>query len=110
MTKLKAKRVVKKRDPAPDEKSKMLHVDLTSIRTEINRLVGNSAVEMVQNTINQVRDGHYQALRFLFELVGLYPGDPATEAEDEGESLATTLLARLAALEQGTTQEPARMP
>ena len=71
--------------------------------TEITRLVRSSAVEMVENTIDQARQGHYQAMRYLFEMAGLFP--VSQETRSEGDSLAKTLLGHLAVLEQEATGE-----
>ena len=55
---------------------------------------------MVEITISEVDKGHYAAMKYLFEMIGLYPA--ATQEENEGEdSLARTLLRRL-----GLPEEP----
>jgi hypothetical protein len=70
-------------------------VDLSAVREEIKNLVGNAATEMVQNGIEEANKGHYAAMKFLFELVGLYPAVEAAEQGEEEGSLANTLLSRL---------------
>jgi len=69
-------------------------VDLATVRQEITNLVGGQAVEMVEMTIQEATQGHYAAMKYLFEMVGLYPATapPGTPVED---SLARTLLRRL---------------
>jgi hypothetical protein len=70
-------------------------VDLQVVRQEINDMVGGEAISMVETTIAEVDKGHYGAMKYLFEMIGLYP---ATEGETpaEGEDvLAKTLLKRL---------------
>jgi hypothetical protein len=69
-------------------------VDLGVIREQITNLVGNSALEMVETTMKQVDQGHYLAMKYLFEMVGLCPATPV-EATVEEDSLAKTLLRRL---------------
>ena len=54
---------------------------------------------MVETTIEQVQDGHYQALKYLFEMIGLYPAAGAQEASQE-DSLAKTLLRHLGISEE----------
>ena len=68
--------------------------DLAEIRRHIADIVGNSAVGMVETTIDQVGKGHYLGMKYLFEMIGLYP---ATATNDAGEkdSLAAVLLRRL---------------
>lgn len=69
-------------------------VDLGHIRERITNLVGNRAVKMVQTTIEEVDKGHYLAMKYLFEMIGLCPATAPEEAAQE-DSLAKTLLLRL---------------
>jgi hypothetical protein len=69
-------------------------VDLAAVREQITRLVGNEAVGMVKTTIEEVEKGHYLAMKYLFEMVGLSPATAPEEAPQE-DSLAKTLLRRL---------------
>ena len=68
--------------------------DLAEVRRRITDLVRNSAVEMVETTIDQVGNGHYQGMKYLFEMIGLYP-TMVTDGAPEQDSLAATLLRRL---------------
>jgi hypothetical protein len=73
-------------------------VDLAEIREQIVKLVGNDAVGMVETTIEEVGKGHYLGMKYLFEVIGLYPAT----ATDEGtvrESMAAILLRRLGVAE-----------
>ncbi|MEY2413901.1 MAG: hypothetical protein QOD84_2507, partial [Acidobacteriaceae bacterium] len=74
--------------------------DLASIRDRIASLVGNEALNMVATTIEEVSKGHYMAMKYLFEMIGLYPGAAPEETPVE-DSLARTLLRRL-----GLPEEP----
>jgi hypothetical protein len=69
-------------------------MDLAEIRRQITDLVGNGALGMVETTIEEAGKGHYLGMKYLFEMVGLYP---ATSPDDEPiqDSLAATLLRRL---------------
>ena len=69
-------------------------VDLAEIRQQITNLVGNGAVGMVETTMEEVGKGHYLGMKYLFELVGLYPATAADEAPIQ-DSMAATLLRRL---------------
>ncbi len=95
MTKAKAKtsrkRTSKKKAGSKGTKGT---VDLTSVRQQITSLVGTEAVGMVATTIEEVDKGHYAAMKYLFEMVGLYPAAAPEEVAGEN-SLAKTLLRRL---------------
>lgn len=72
--------------------------DLAEIRRHIADIVGSGAVGMVETTIDQVGKGHYLGMKYLFEMIGLYP---ATSTDDAAEdSLAAVLLRRLGLPEQ----------
>lgn len=78
-------------------------VDLTSVRQQIASLVGTEAMGMVETTIGEVDKGHYAAMKYLFEMVGLYPAAAPEEAAGEN-SLAKTLLRRLGLPEPATVE------
>jgi hypothetical protein len=88
----KARKGSKKASSVPRKALKQ--VDLGAIREQITNLVGNGAVEMVETTIEEVGKGHYLAMKYLFEMVGLCPATTPEEALQE-DSLARTLLRRL---------------
>src|ERR1700674_1971599 len=88
----------KKNSPVP--KQALKRVDLGTVREQITDLVGNRAVEMVETTMDEVDKGHYLAMKYLFEMVGLCPATSPDEAPEE-DSLAKTLLRRL-----GLPEEP----
>jgi hypothetical protein len=84
----------------PAGKKSRQATDLAAIRQQITDLVKNQAVPMVEITISEVDKGHYAAMKYLFEMIGLYPA--AAQEETQGEdSLARTLLRRL-----GLPEEP----
>ena len=66
-------------------------VDLAAVRQQVTNLVGDRALEVVQQTLDQIRRGNYQAMKYLFEMVGLFP---ALTSEDNSaeDSLTKTLL------------------
>src|SRR5580658_9820491 len=82
----------KKSSPLP--KRALKQVDLAIMREQITNLVGNRAVEMVKTTMGEVSKGHYLAMKYLFEMVGLCPAT-AFEGAIQEDSLAKTLLRRL---------------
>jgi hypothetical protein len=74
--------------------------DLNKVREEIAQLVSKHAFEMVLGTIEEAKNGHYAAMKFLFEMTGLYPAS-GVEKTEEDNGLARLLLARL-----GISPEP----
>jgi hypothetical protein len=80
-------------------------VELTSLRRQITELVARNAVAMVQQAIDAVNEeGQYQAIKYLFEMVGLYPASAVEDSPIE-DSLVKTLLHHLG-LPEGVPQGP----
>jgi hypothetical protein len=48
-------------------------VNLAVIRQQITNLAGNAAVDVVEITMQEVGKGHYLGMKYLFEMIGLYP-------------------------------------
>jgi len=69
-------------------------VDLQAVRQQISDLVGSQALNLVEITIAEADKGHYGAMKYLFEMIGLYPAS-GEEAPPQEDSLAKTLLRRL---------------
>lgn len=70
-------------------------LELAAVRRKITELVTQNAVPMVQQAIDAVREeGQYQAMKYLFEMVGLYPATAQEDSPGE-DSLAGILLAAL---------------
>jgi hypothetical protein len=79
--------------------------DLSALRRQITDLVAQNAVVMVQRAIDAVNEeGQYQAIKYLFEMVGLYPasGGDGSPLED---SLAQTLLHHLGLSETAPSED-----
>jgi len=75
--------------------------DLPALRRQITDLVAQNAMAMVQHTIDAVNDeGQYQAIKYLFEMVGLYPVSAGEESPVQ-DSLARILLRHLGLPEAG---------
>jgi hypothetical protein len=104
----KAKKKARKGSERPPKSPKVPsnQIDLGVVREQITNLVGNRAVNMVENTIDEVDKGHYLAMKYLFEMVGLCPATTPEEALQE-DSLARTLLRRLRLPEE--TEAPAEV-
>ncbi len=79
------------------------------VRQKIANKVGQQAEEMVRTTIGEVGKGHYPAMKFLFEMIGLYPA--GSGAEPVGENvLAKTLLRRLSLPEEEPVEHAVEHP
>jgi hypothetical protein len=100
MKKTKSRRGRKRTKRLTTGKKSRQATDLAAIRQQITDLVRNQAVPMVEITISEVDKGHYAAMKYLFEMIGLYPAAAPEETEGE-DSLARTLLRRL-----GLPEEP----
>jgi len=83
--------------------------ELSALRCEITELVARNAVVMVQNAIDAVNDGgQYQAIKYLFEMIGLYPA-LGTEDDQPEASLAGALLRHLGVRETPPTRQGSRL-
>jgi len=79
--------------------------DLEAVRTRIRNYVGNRALDMVKASVDEIeKKGNVAAMKFLFELAGLFP-ETAVVPEEEDDSLALTLLKRFA-IPGSTASEP----
>jgi hypothetical protein len=84
------------------QRKALKQVDLAVVGGQITNLVGNSAVKMVQITMDEVKKGHYLAMKYLFEMIGLCPAT-TPEGPLPEDSLAKTLLRRLKLPEETDT-------
>lgn len=76
---------------APGRGAKAANLD--EVRRKIALRVANQAPKMVDAAINEVMKGEHQPMKYLFEMIGLYP---EREVEKGGQdALAETLLRRL---------------
>lgn len=68
---------------------------LPELRQTITELVSRNAVAMVQCAIDGVmEEGQYQAIKYLFEMVGIYPAVSGEGAAPE-DTLSKVLLRQL---------------
>ena len=80
--------------------------NLPELRQKITDLVARNAVAMVQCAIDgAMEEGQYQAIKYLFEMVGIYP---ATVGQDDGseDMLSKVLLRHLGVDENEFQKEP----
>src|SRR3954469_3406167 len=87
-----------------DHKAAAEQPDIPALRQKITDLVAQNAVAMVQCAIDAVNEeGQYQAIKYLFEMIGLYPAAPADDSPLQ-DSLAKTLLRQLGLPESMPTE------
>lgn len=81
--------------PTPKRPPTAAKAELSALRRQVTDLVAQNAVAMVQNAIDAVNEeGQYQAIKYLFEMVGLYPAAAGEDSTVE-DSLVKTLLHHL---------------
>jgi hypothetical protein len=95
----------RRRSAASAPRTSRKAVDLALIREEIKNQVGNAASGMVASGIEEANKGHYAAMKFLFELAGLYPTVEGSEESAPEDGLARTLFRRLGVAEEQLTGE-----
>jgi hypothetical protein len=79
-------------------------MDMEGLRGHISNLVCADAVEMVSTTVDRVKKGQYQAMKYLFEMIGLFPATAVPDVPQE-DSLAGMLLSRLGIQEETADEE-----
>jgi len=84
-------------------------VNLDDLRQKLAGQVANQASDMVDATIGEVMKGQHQPMKYLFEMIGLYPAG-TTEEKAGDDVLARTLLRRLEFPPETAEGEPASEP
>lgn len=75
-------------------------INLAELREEITEMVKSRAMSLVDTMITEADKGNLAAMKYLLEMISLYPA-PTDEEEPVGESvLAKTLMRRLGLVEQ----------
>lgn len=69
-------------------------VDVEAIRQSIRRLVALAASDMVKASIEEAKKGHATSLKYLFEMVGLYPATLETEQAEKREMSLAEMFCR----------------
>src|SRR6476469_4010868 len=87
-------RTARSKEPSSARSCSRKAADLVGIRRQIADLVGNGAVGMVETTMEEVGKGHYLGMKYLFEMIGLYPATGTDDAPKQ-DSMAAILLRRL---------------
>lgn len=95
-TKAAGKKTAKKKSAKKSVEKTEEVMDLVEVRKEVAVIVGKAATKMAQAVVDEAVKGQLAPVKYLFEVLGLYPatseGSAATAQED---TLTRTLLRRL---------------
>jgi hypothetical protein len=69
-------------------------VDIARVRQAMTRLVTHQAGNMVRAVIEDAKKGHSVALKYLFEMIGLYPATLESEQSEKREMSLAELFCR----------------
>ncbi|MCU1303041.1 MAG: hypothetical protein JWQ87_3325 [Candidatus Sulfotelmatobacter sp.] len=69
--------------------------DVVKVRENIKNMVWNAAETIATQVIAAANEGQLAAVKYLFEVVGMYPATEETKGTPEEDSLAYILLKRL---------------
>ncbi len=95
---------------SPAKNSPGASPELGKLRGKITDLVARNAAAMVQSAIDGVmEEGQYQAIKYLFEMVGIYPV-VAGQTEEPEDTLAKVLLQHLGVAVPEAEQIPGESP
>jgi hypothetical protein len=81
------------KEPQPESAAKP-PVDIAKIRDQIKQAVGGRALDLANDAMDGVKNGHYLPMKYLFEVIGLYPASAVAESPED-DSLAKILLRKL---------------
>ena len=86
-------------------------VSLEEVRERVRRVIAAKAEEMTSANIEEASKGNLSPLKYLFEVLGLYPATAGEEAEPaDGNDLARVLLKRFDFPSQGPADEESNEP
>jgi hypothetical protein len=69
-------------------------VDIAGVRKAMTRLVAHQAANMVKAVIEEAKKGQSTALKYLFEMIGLYPATLESEQSEKREMSLAELFCR----------------
>ena len=70
-------------------------LDVAAVRQEATNLIAEEAAEMVRALIGECKKGHYQGMKFLFEVAGIFPAAVAETPSTSEPSFAEILCKQL---------------
>jgi hypothetical protein len=75
--------------------------EMQSARNQVVNLIVDSSVEMIQRVVRSVSErGSVPALRFLWEVAGMFPTAPGSEDSEQEATAAKSLLEKLGLYEE----------
>lgn len=80
--------------------------DSSRVQREIRALVANAAADMVVVAIEKAKQGQYQAMKYLFELSGLF--EESGKADDAKELSLAKMICRELGLPEECEQDSSR--
>jgi hypothetical protein len=90
-----AKKAVKQPKKATQESETPAPVNLEQLREKVRKVVADKIDKMANAAADEAAKGHVAQLKYLFEVIGLFPATDDSTAEPEfGNDLAKTLLDR----------------
>ncbi len=95
MTKAARKSTRSKKKKATGRGETKAPVNLQELRERVRRVVADEAETMTKAAAEEAAKGHVAQLKYLFEVIGLYPATKATDAEPvDSNDLARVLLTK----------------
>jgi hypothetical protein len=90
-----AKKAVKRQKKTAHESEAAGPVSLEELREKVRKVVAEKIDDMTHAAADEAAKGHVAQLKYLFEVIGLFPATEGEKPEPEyGNDLAKTLLDR----------------
>jgi len=90
-----AKKAVKRQKKTAQESEAPGPVNLEELREKVRKVVAEKIDDMTNAAADEAAKGHVAQLKYLFEVIGLFPATEGEKTEPEyGNDLAKTLLDR----------------
>ena len=88
-----AKKVKRARKKTASKKTKSVPVNIQALRERVRTVVAEKLDDMTEAVADEAAKGHVTQLKYLFEVVGLYPAVEGTSpAPEDSNDLAKKLL------------------
>jgi hypothetical protein len=88
-----AKKVKRARKKTASKKAKSVPVNIQALRERVRTVVAEKLDDMTEAVADEAAKGHVAQLKYLFEVVGLYPAAEGTSpAPEDSNDLAKKLL------------------
>ena len=98
--KTKVKRRAKKQPAAKGAKK----IDREAVREKVASMVASEVEDMVNAAIGEGNKGHFQAMKYLFEVAGIFPAGQTPEGDERETSFSELLCKQLELAERQSTE------